>query len=474
MRCHVLPGRALPVVLVFALVCTIFTASAAEGAVAAASISCPQVSTTTGDVSPAPAPGVDWAGCNLVGAKIESADMTGADLAQADLYFAYFGDTDLSGTSFAGANVGYAGFSQDNLTYADLSSTSLHDAGMSIVDLAGANFSGADMSLLDAEQVTGSPVGLPPDWQIIDQTLVGPDANLDGAELQGADLSGLNLAGTMFEGANLTGANLSEADLQDANLSTILTGADISGADLTGADLYMVNSGSLKGVPASLPPHWSVVRGYLVGPYAELGDVSLVGIDLAGKDLTGAYFEDTNLTNADLQGADLARANMTDANLGGADLFGANLSHINWVGAECPNGPMTSPPSCSGARALLYDFKRFQSPHPNSHIRKSAHKLTARLRLMTNDQPLTSQISASLASGRDIRVTLRGPGIKPVSAYCNWARAGRYFQCAVTIPGNVKTGKKERYSLRPMENYGAGFVHVQGGYGPNPLYFYFS
>jgi len=25
-----------------------------------------------------------------------------------------------------------------------------------------------------------------------------------------------------------------------------------------------------------------------------------------------------------------------------------------------------------------------------------------------------------------------------------------------------------------MENYGAGFVHVQGGYGPNPLYFYFS
>ena len=51
-----------------------------------------------------------------------------------------------------------------------------------------------------------------------------------------------------------------------------------------------------------MPAGWTLVNGFLIGPWANL-----TGADLTGADLTGA-----NLTNATLAGAKFAAANLTD------------------------------------------------------------------------------------------------------------------------------------------------------------------
>ena len=84
-----------------------------------------------------------------------------------------------------------------------------------------------------------------------------------------------------------------------------------------------VHSGGISGHPASLPGAWHLVRGYLVGP----------GADLAGADLSGA-----DLSGFDLSGADLANANFTGADLTGADLTGAALNNATWHNTACPDG----------------------------------------------------------------------------------------------------------------------------------------
>jgi uncharacterized protein YjbI with pentapeptide repeats len=49
----------------------------------------------------------------------------------------------------------------------------------------------------------------PPSWGLVDGYLIGPVANLTGADLAGADLSGFTLLDANLTNANLSGANLS-------------------------------------------------------------------------------------------------------------------------------------------------------------------------------------------------------------------------------------------------------------------------
>ena len=68
--------------------------------------------------------------------------------------------------------------------------------------------------------------------------VIGPGADLFGANLRGADLREANLFGANLSGANLRGANLREANLGGADLREAnLSGADLSWADLCEADL---------------------------------------------------------------------------------------------------------------------------------------------------------------------------------------------------------------------------------------------
>ena len=215
-------------------------------------------------------------------------------------------------------------------------------------NLAGASLKSTHFLQISSGKITGRPSSLPSGWRIVGGYLVGPTANLVGARLVNANLAGANL-----------------------------TGATLAGAILTG-----VQSGGIAGAPSALPAKWRLIRGYLVGPGANLSATDLSNVDLSGVDLTaanlsegtltganvsGATFTGARLTNltsgaivgqpaalptgwivtrgffagptaslasADLSGSSLISANLAGANFYGADLTGADLTGVNLTGAS--------------------------------------------------------------------------------------------------------------------------------------------
>jgi uncharacterized protein YjbI with pentapeptide repeats len=335
---------------------------------AAATVTCPTVNETTGAVTPAPSPGVDWSGCDLDNAIMSGADLGGANLSGASIT-GQSRQEELVGTNLTGANLSSAvmagaDMTGANLTDADLTDTNLLDAVLGGTTLTGANLTGADMANVESGSghITGTPAALPAGWVVIDGFLFGPTTYLIGADLAGINLSGTDLVSATLASANLTGcdltgadlssASLPDADLADADLTSAtvtganlnsaqLGGADLSGTELSGANLDGVASGNITGTAASLPADWSQVAGYLIGPQAsltdadladaslttaDLEDADLAGADLAGASLTTADLMGANLTGADLGGADLASASLTAAVLTGTDLAGADLA----------------------------------------------------------------------------------------------------------------------------------------------------
>jgi uncharacterized protein YjbI with pentapeptide repeats len=303
------------------------TAGGTAVAAGAVTVTCPTVS-ALGVVTPAPAPGVDWAGCSLYGADLSGADLSGADLTSATLTDARLTGADLTGATLTSATLQDTGFTSATLTNANLSNAFLLDASFAGATLTGTNLAGATLAYVESGQVTASPTDpptLPADWTLLDGYLAGPQATLVGANLAGQDLSGLDLAG----------ANLKEADLAGANLS---------GTDLTSADLNFVTSGTVTGSPApKLPTNWTLQGGYLLGPYTNLAGVDLTSLNLAGLDLLGADLSDANLAGLDLsgtriQGANLAGANINGTQLAGADVLGTRFGAINGTPASLPTG----------------------------------------------------------------------------------------------------------------------------------------
>ena len=272
----------------------------------------------------------------LSGGDLAGADLTGANLTGADLSF-----TLCPNVIFRGANLNSAICTNANFSGADFTGAYLTGAVV-----GGANFTGADLSSVVSGNITDSPVALPLSWQLIHGYLIGPTANLSGADFSGADLSGVDLSGVDFSGADLrevdlNGADLSGADLSGADLSFVssgnimgsptalpsswrliqgyligstanLSGADLSGTDLSGVELSNANlsganlssviSGNITGSPSALPVNWQLIQGYLVGPFVNLAGADLVGADLTGVDLTGAVLTDADLSGADVSG----------------------------------------------------------------------------------------------------------------------------------------------------------------------------
>lgn len=174
------------------------------------------------------------------------------------------------------------------------------------------------------------------------------------------DLRGCDLRGAHLNGRSLAGADLRHADLR---------GAQVARANFRGAKLVGVKTGRLHGRARNLPRHWRQVRGYFVGPRADLrgarlvrahlGRADLARADLAAANLAGAVLAHANLTranlnhavlarvradhvsaahvraiNADFGQARLAQANLRSAQLSLANLGGANLSHADLRGAQ--------------------------------------------------------------------------------------------------------------------------------------------
>ena len=243
----------------------------------------------------------------------------GADLAETSLSFADLAGADLAGANLKSADLTSADLTGADLTGADLTGAKLLDATLAGADLSGADLGGAILTDVSSGGITGTPV-LPVFWSLTNGYLIGPFANLSGADLGHVDLTGVDFVGVNLTNATLTGATLTGDNLRGDNLG---------GADLTSATLTGVMSGSITGVPAALPTNWSLVSSFLVGPGADLADTNLSFADLAGADLAGANVNSADLTGANLTGADLSGvvldAKLTDATLTGADLSGADL-----------------------------------------------------------------------------------------------------------------------------------------------------
>ena len=362
---------------------------------------CPTVDPSTGAVSPAPTAGFQWSGCdlsggdladadmssgnlfgavltnanlsgaNLTGTDLMSADLTNANLTNARLMQAMLSGTTMTGATLTGvssglisgtpaslpsgwilannylvgpgANLQFAGLSGADLTNADLSNADLTNAKLAQVTLTGANLTGATLTGVTSGGVTGTPAALPQHWSVRAGFLFGPGADVTMAALGSVNLSGLTLTGITIDTADLTGADLSNTDLSGA----ILRELKLNGANLTGATLTGEQSSTLTGTPASLPPHWSISSGHLIGPGANLHGVDLHSLDLSGVDLSGADLGSANLIAANLTGANLTGANMAGAmvsgkaNLTAADLSKANLSSVLFSGSNLTNANLT-------------------------------------------------------------------------------------------------------------------------------------
>jgi uncharacterized protein YjbI with pentapeptide repeats len=198
------------------------------------------------------------------------------------------------------ANLQSCNLQFDNLTSYNLTDANLTDTGFSGVDLLGATLTGANVTGADlgsaitlarvlSGDITGAPSTLPTDWTLIDGYLIGPGANL--------------------------------------------AGADFNGVDLSGVDLLDVSSGGITGTPEALPPGWTLIGGYLFGANAYLAQAQLSSYDLSGIDLSYDYLYEANLTSTTL-----TDANLTGAILTNAEVTDATLTGVTWSNTTCPDG----------------------------------------------------------------------------------------------------------------------------------------
>ena len=155
---------------------------------------------------------------------LEDADLEDADLDQANLQDAYLDGAHLESASMLNTNLRHAHFVKTNLT-----STKLCGANFLGVDLRNANLTHAHLKAGLYNGSTQFSQGISPKKQKM--YLVGPKANLRGADLMHVYLNGVKISSADLTGANLLGAKLEAADLTGANLS----GANLKTANLIGA-----------------------------------------------------------------------------------------------------------------------------------------------------------------------------------------------------------------------------------------------
>ncbi len=135
--------------------------------------------------------------------------------------------------------------------------------------------------------------------------------------------------------------------------------------------------------------------------------------------------------------------------------------------------------TCSGAEDLAgntalpvhaiykvaYGFGGFEFPQPGSAVARSSRVIYVVFGLVgSNGRSISRGIGTALARAHDVRATLRGPGIRPVTVNCAWHARGSYFRCTLSIPRGVRTKRADRYTITAYESpgAGAGFVAAPG------------
>jgi uncharacterized protein YjbI with pentapeptide repeats len=339
--------------------------------------------------------GANLSGANLVGTNFERTNFTNANLTNANLsnfYTEYFPD-------FDSVEVVRPDFSHKCSAPAAIDCLTM-GAKLTGANLEGADLTGANLSYITSGSITGKPKALPAGYKLINGYIVGPKVDITGISLQGVDLTGSDVDLTGIISGKITGtpklpsgwavykgyligpsANMYDADLSGANLD----GFDFSSiVDSYNGDavssFQQVRSGGVKGNP-KLPSGWKLVKGYLLGPQANLKNANLRGFDLRGLDLSRAYIgglrsggivkgplvlpgsvpgemadTDSQLLNGYIvgQGVDLSNENLGSITLKNIRLFGANLRNTNLTKVKF-DGVSTG--SISGSPLLPSGFK---------------------------------------------------------------------------------------------------------------------
>ena len=259
---------------------------------------------------------------------------SGADLSGADLRNFDFTKVSLSGVSLKDANL-----TNSNLAGVDLTSTVITGANITRANIQGTDITGVDLTGISSAVLSGKPVGLDEKWQLFNGFLIGPGANLSTSDWSGMDLRDFALTGVSFVGGNLSRTNLSGMDLTGIDFTNVnLTGANLTDTILTDSVLNQVTAKSIVGIPIGLPDSYVFLKGYIIGPNANLDGANLAGMDLQEVDLNGASLKSTKLKSADLRGATLTGAAMDGASLNGAKLLNVISGKVTGTPTGIPNG----------------------------------------------------------------------------------------------------------------------------------------
>ena len=250
-------------------------------------------------------PRADLSGANLTNCRFTGLDISGAAFTNTILTnvksgggmigppaagtlpdrYRYVADTaDGTGGYIVGPGVDLSGASLRNLTSGDL-----NGAYFTSANLTRARLSGSILLNVKSGGITGTPTSLPTQYAFI--------VSASGGYIIGPS-------------ADLTGANLD---------NTVLTGLNITNAELTSATFINTRTGGLIGPPAAIADNYYYIQSsvapapqdaYIVGPRIDLSGAvlsrtNLTNVDLSGSNLTGATFEGTVFTNTNIYNANL-------------------------------------------------------------------------------------------------------------------------------------------------------------------------
>ena len=256
-------------------------------------------------------PTANLRGANLMGAKLTGLTLTNANLSGATLTFVISGN--VTGPIIFGSNDwklinGYligpkTNLTNENLTNFDLSQTNLNGAILSHCILNG----------VKSGLIVGTPINLPTNYNYINGFLIGPFVDLSNVSLLNMQMQNLSMVGVNLSNSDLTNSDLFGSNLLEANLfGTILANVNLLSTNLTN-----VKSGRIIGIPNTLPLNWSLINGYLFGPYADLSNTDLSNFDLSGLNLSNVNLTNAKLNNVILRNTDLSNANFTNSRIYG-------------------------------------------------------------------------------------------------------------------------------------------------------------
>lgn len=421
-------------------------------------------------------------------------------------------ETNLADSRFSSANMTGVDLKDDNLTDGQFAGTNLTGADLYGVNLAGSYLQGATlagniMTGVESGGITGTPAKLPAHWSLRHGYLLGPDAGLVSANLAGVNLTGVDMAGANLylgtvAGANLTGVNFKGAYLDGTDLTgakwsnticpdgtnsdndhgtcanniddqppvanPVVSGPEKNGwytkatvtwnwtdanASIDPAKCVTTTTSATEGAPATLTATCSNTLGAV--------STAAVSVDIENK-------APVVIVTGVAAGHVYAAGHVPAAGCRTADsLSGVAKNAAVTVTTSGTHGVGSFTATCAGAvnnagigqaapvrvkYAVAYGLSKFSTPKNKTTVPRSSHAVTVTFKLSGS----TAAMAAKLAAAGDIRVSLTGPGISPVTVTAAWQPKSGTFSATLHIPSKVKTNKA--YLITVRENVGTGLV----------------